>query len=428
MPDFKVFFRLSCIVIATTSLVHITHADERGVRLTELASSLSRDIEGKGKLSAMYLCEAQTNCGGLIFDEGETGGINDDEEVEYSKVLTVPLHFEDKDDKDQGGNGDKNSNVFISSKSWLIQRGAVMIPAHAVSSTILHTDYDITIEEARNRCQLNQECVAFSFPLQSENSLTRVDEVIYVNSIAQFDYGPEHLMQYFADSEEEDIYVPDIEWITHIFHDRKRLMGRIPRHLDLKQSQWSSDSTTPYRPCCSMNAKLPTIEELKEADSLERIDCSISREEFFEKYEKPRIPVILLGCTKDWKARQFWSSFDTIQSRFQNDTLWEFQSITKDEQSGELLPSEQKTGVKITWGEFQEFYAKVKADPNYGTIRMMRKLERDDYITEELKKDYDVPSPFEGADLYEKLPRFHEHFFPKGIGMMAYFIMGEYCL
>ena len=421
MRNFNVISSLSLGLLATP--MDFIHADNTDI-LKELSTSLNHDIEGKGRPTAKYICEAETNCGGIIFKPSSSNNkdINsekeDKEELEYTKLFTVPLHHDD------------NPDAFISSKSWLVQRGTVNIPAYALTSTILRTDHDITIEQARQWCQENTECIAFTFPLQSKKSLNTVDEVIYVNRIAEFDYGPEHLMQNVSNDmngngQQEPKYVPEVDWITHIIHNRSRLMGRIPKHVYLDQSKWSWDSRTPYRPCCSTSATLPTIDELKEADSLERIDCSISREEFFEKYEKPRKPVILLGCTEDWSAKKSWSSFETIQARFKNESMWEFQSITKDIETDEVIPSAMKTGVHITWQEFLEFYVKMKEDPDYGAIRMFRKLEDSDYVTDELRKDYSPPKVFQGANLYEKLPRFKEHWFPKNFGIMGYFLMGK---
>ena len=60
--------------------------------------------------------------------------------------------------------------------------------------------------------------------------------------------------------------------------------------------------------------------------------------------------------------------------------------------------------TKITWEEFQEFYAKVKEDPEYGSIRMFRKLDVGEYVTDELRRDYTPPKVFNGANLYEKTP------------------------
>lgn len=400
--------------------------------LKNYASALNLDADGTGKTAAKYLCEAQSNCGGLLFEEAtpsEDGGIDNetvDQQIEYTKLFTVPLKLAPVD---ANGNADSD-DIFVSNKKWLITRGAVNIPAYALSSTVIHQDKDISIDEAREWCQSHTDCVAFSFPLQSKRSLNEVDEVIYVNRIADLDHGPEQFHDDTYDDEDDndvnEIYIPEVEWITHIIHDRVRLNGKISKNIDLEETKWSFDSTTPYRPCCSTKEKLPTIDEIKAADTLERIDCSISREDFFRRYENPRIPVILTGCTEEWKANTLWSSFDAIQSRFENDSMWEFQSITKDSNTGEIKPSAEKTGVKITWAEFQEYYARVKKDKDYGSIRLMKKLEVGEYGTDEIMKDYEVPKMFEGADFYTKLPKYKEQWFPKDYGFMAYFIMGSY--
>ena len=43
-------------------------------------------------------------------------------------------------------------------------------------------------------------------------------------------------------------------------------------------------------------------------DNVHRVDCNkISKAEFVEKYEKPRIPVVLTHAMDHWKAMKKWT-------------------------------------------------------------------------------------------------------------------------
>lgn len=43
-------------------------------------------------------------------------------------------------------------------------------------------------------------------------------------------------------------------------------------------------------------------------DNVPRVNCKeISHQEFIERYEKPRIPVVLTGATDHWLANQKWT-------------------------------------------------------------------------------------------------------------------------
>ena len=67
----------------------------------------------------------------------------------------------------------------------------------------------------------------------------------------------------------EATFTPNIEYITHIICYHLGLMGNIPKNVSLDELKWSSDCCTPHSPCCSTSttASVPTIDELKEADT-----------------------------------------------------------------------------------------------------------------------------------------------------------------
>lgn len=47
---------------------------------------------------------------------------------------------------------------------------------------------------------------------------------------------------------------------------------------------------------------------VKQSPEVERIHVKdVSPEEFIEKFEKPYKPVVILGCTEEWKANYKWT-------------------------------------------------------------------------------------------------------------------------
>ena len=460
-------WRTAATAVFSLSVLHQQQLNQQSQGSSSLfACAVPADIPAEyiwesDRQDVIEQCEAETNCGGLVFDlvppdeledfdfdeegrappflkqrsprDGEEeepphlgpkhtktldqlmreeamGGtapvgtsIQRHPEPAYSvrRMLSVPLYY----NKD-------HPEVYVSKKPWLIQRGAVKIPASSLSSTVLRTAVDMDILEAREWCLQNTQCVAFSFPLQSERSLKLVDQVVFVSKIAGFEYGGDdsYMKRHHEDEEPAPDYVPthepDPEWVTHIVHDRSRLTNRLERNIDISEGKWAPHAKSPYRPCCTANATLPSIEELQAVDNLKRISCNISRADFYEQYEKPRIPVMLLGCTDDWPAKEKWKDIPTLLERFDNDTHWD--SISQRE---------------MKWGEFKEFY-KEAHEKKLG-IRIFQKL-NPGFPADILKQDYKIPLPFRGSDFYEKLPHFAKHHFPKDFGPLHYWIVGSY--
>jgi histone arginine demethylase JMJD6 len=328
------------------------------------------------------------------------------QEPAYSvrKMLVVPLYY-----------NAEHPEVFVSNKPWLIMRGAVKIAISSLHDTVLRTGVDMDILDARAWCEAQVDCVAFSFPLISETSLNLVDKVVFVSKIAGFEYGQSesYIKRNHEDEEPAFDFVPtkdpDPEWVTHILHDRKRLTNRVERNIDISESKWAAHSKSPYRPCCTSNATLPTLEELQAVDNLKRISCNITREEFYETYEKTRTPVMLVGCTDQWPAHKLWKDIPTVLDRFENNTQWE--SIS---------------GREMSWGQFREFYKEShETDGDKHGLRIFLKL-NPGFPADELHQDYSVPGPFRDADVYEQLPHFKKRHFPKDFGPLHYWIVGSY--
>jgi histone arginine demethylase JMJD6 len=46
----------------------------------------------------------------------------------------------------------------------------------------------------------------------------------------------------------------------------------------------------------------------EQVDRVPRIDCArVSKQEFVRLYEQPSLPVVILGCTRDWPAASKWT-------------------------------------------------------------------------------------------------------------------------
>lgn len=56
-------------------------------------------------------------------------------------------------------------------------------------------------------------------------------------------------------------------------------------------------------------------------DTLPRISCNISAEEFEKNYIEKRQPVILTGCIDDWYATQKWT-LQNLLTRYDDEMLW----------------------------------------------------------------------------------------------------------
>ena len=60
--------------------------------------------------------------------------------------------------------------------------------------------------------------------------------------------------------------------------------------------------------CCPENG-LVDLQSIQDeiTDSLPRVSCNISKEEFLAEYVRKQQPVILVNCTKDWEAQKTWT-------------------------------------------------------------------------------------------------------------------------
>ncbi len=61
-----------------------------------------------------------------------------------------------------------------------------------------------------------------------------------------------------------------------------------------------------FRPEVNRCCKIPPPDyEFSDYYNLERIDCNISKEDFFHEYIRKRNPVFLRGCEETWRAKNW---------------------------------------------------------------------------------------------------------------------------
>ncbi len=135
-------------------------------------------------------------------------------------------------------------------------------------------------------------------------------------------------------------------------------------------------------------------------DVIPRIPCSnITTEEFVDKFEKPRKPVILVDCDKDWAAKHSWT-IESLVNRIDSNSKWRFV----------LLEDMDDIDERIEWKNIVEaiesntkYYIFDNLNTTHGKL---------------LEVDYLVP-PFFRNDLFQ-------HFdFPTDYGPMRWFALGS---
>ena len=97
-----------------------------------------------------------------------------------------------------------------------------------------------------------------------------------------------------------------------------------PEQLDIqKDGLILSKLLDPTGFCCHPfdQQDIPTRHDLDKLDTLERVPCTISRDEFQKHYERPRRPVILVGCSEGWPAASTWHPRQ-FEHRFSNKTVF----------------------------------------------------------------------------------------------------------
>jgi len=292
---------------------------------------------------------------------------------------------------------------------WLIQRGGIDSEwladqkgneSASMDANFVLTSNGISLEDARDWCVGNEECVAFTFNIKSRVSMVTIDNVFFLRGVEGVPRGDFSSRPWFSSA--------SLGWVTHVLHDKEGKWQDDPQECkpdekdpelikkpmklrrawwDEKESLWNEAQqeydldAPPYKQCChhpNDGEWVPSIETIRELDTIQRISCNISREEFVEKYESKRTPVILEGCEKDWPAKENWKDFETFIPKFHNHTIWSTGNFQE-----------------ITWAQVQEKIANNTAD-------IFQRIDSD-HLIGPLRQNYTVPPAFQDADIFRHL-------------------------
>merc|ERR1712151_363575 len=238
--------------------------------------------------------------------------------------------------------------------SGRIKRGVVLFRGHD----------GMTVPEAKTYCLHHPNCVAFTYPVHSMN-ITSPDNITFVSSINSFsDNGLG-------------------EWRTYISNDLNKA-----KYINETSIEYND---LPYPVCCN-EKEAPSIKDIEAVDTFERISCNISREEFYEQYEKTRTPVMLVGCDEHWAAKERWT-IDKLIPRFTNTSKWRCELHDQDatDYDHDTVPWNEIIDRAMTNRDFYIF----------GNEFLAREENR------QLLDDFECPGPFQGADIYGHLKDFH---------------------
>jgi len=250
------------------------------------------------------------------------------------------------------------STTYQSKKSFTLHKGAIR-----KGDFLSVGNKNMTVEEAKVYCEDDAKCVAFFYPIYSYRmNLATPDSITFYSSIEEIDY------------ELSDV------WYTMISNDISKAKNVDENALKFVQEM----IPFPYSSCCD-RTEIPTVSDIKKVDTLERISCDITREDFIKKYEMKRKPVILVGCDQDWKARKSWT-YKNLVHRFDNSSEW-----TADFGRGDQNEQVQWEEIGDAMVNKKNFFVFDQIDLPHQKI---------------LEKDYEIPTPIQGNNIYKGLHNF----------------------
>lgn len=311
----------------------------------------SEQFEFDSVQDALDDCDSANNCAGITYHPFEQ---NPDEWAVIFHSFIPPLlnNTEEHDWITQR-----------SDKSFIFHSGKV------VSNEILAFDVDLStfsLSEAGNLCKNDPDCVAFSYPVNA-TKLNGFAEIIFVGSV-------ESIMD-----------TPGNNWRTVALNDESKA-GRMVNGDALEYDE--DLESMPYNTCCKRvssleDAHLPSIEEVQEMDTLSRIPCSISKEEFQANYEFTRRPVVLEGCDATWPAKTKWT-IEKLTERFGDDNITTWRTKTIDR------PGEWDE--ELSWNDVMAMRGKNNGVYIFDPVESTGK--------ESIHDDYEVPGPMKGTDYF----------------------------
>ena len=273
--------------------------------------------------------------------------------------------------------------TYQSKKPFIFHRGRVVADPHDEHR---RTVSSIGLNEAKSRCQADENCVAFSFPIvtsASHMNLAAAENVTFVSKVLSVD----------RDGGASD------EWRSYISNVPVRYVNKVNGDgIAIHRTELERPYSTKH--CCTRTEPMPTPQDVALADELPRVSCNISKEEFRVRFEMPRLPVALVGCDKRWRSTKLWTK-EKLLERFDNATTFvgKFHNRRMDKDNYE------------TWGWVKE--AMAKGEDYYIFDSLIAHPE-----AAKLKHDFTMPGPIE--NLYD-----HFEDFPPGYGPSRWWTSGQ---
>lgn len=313
------------------------------------AGYTSPKLRGYTLSAALDKCTTELQCAGITYVS-----ISDVQYDLYAHSYVPEIDVDGLPDK----------VTFFDSTEFTFHSGRVF------GSDVLLTGNYFNFTTAREYCRIHPECVAYS---------------------STFFPGALYIFYRSVQS-----VVNDPIYGTMVSNDLK-----FSSKINSSSLNWRTDhhflETT--APCCTQ-VTLPSIAEIEAKDSIERISCDISKEDFMERYEGARKPVMLVGCDKDWPAKDLWT-MDNFKERFHNDSIWRAHLT-----HGDYLND------SATWKDV------VTADDSQSGYYVFDQLTTD--TGKEIEKEYTTPGPFQGSDMYGGIGEF-----PPGYKPRRWFCIGQ---
>jgi len=293
--------------------------------------------------------------------------------------------------------GDRKHLTAITNKPFAFHRGRI------TGGEIITTMKKLTIAQAKEYCTsaISPDCVAFTFPVWSKTDLNTVPNVTFYSTATAFERskvrgGVDEWRSYVSTDPDRSQHVQDDD----ILDDVGMELGK--HNIE----DWThAERARLFGTCCNektVQEDYPSIDTVAEADSLPRIACNLTRQAFYEQYEIPRKPVMLIGCADTWPAMTEWT-YDKLAARFSNSSHWR----------ARIGDGPENYQNEVEWREIAH---RMKNDLRFYVFDQL-----EDEEAKTLEDDYEIPDPIKGADLYAEMKK-RGHFFD---GPLRWFAMGK---
>ena len=274
-----------------------------------------------------------------------------------------------------------------SKKKFVLHRGRA-ISESSGGRGVLDIVSGMSVDDAISRCSSLDDCAGLTFPVKS-------DHLLFPNNIT--------LVSYVSFVEGS----PDDMWRTYLSNYPERAHRIDHSRGGVKLDRDLFFAAVSFGTCCKRHDansdRIPTTDDIRAMDKLERISCDISREDFEKQYETKRRPVMLVGCDENWLARERWT-FEELAERFDNNTRWRVE-LDIPGNDGETIREAVKWKHIVKWmSTGKRFYIFDELKSSHSKV---------------LLEDYTTPGPFHNIDLHRHLFQF-----PYEDGPMRWFAMG----